>query len=131
MKLMNIYNMILSEVSLSIMKNPEKAPYMGSRFGQDVEPFGTYVLKKDFDGELSAPWIGGVAELSKPLVISVTYDTLVSWKYDLAKQYKAKNKLLTNKLMKLGYDSIITKNDDGSFGEIILFPNAKFMLHNS
>ena len=33
--------------------------------------------------------------------------------------------------MKLGYDGIITKNDDGSFGEIILFPNAKFMLHNS
>jgi len=31
--------------------------------------------------------------------------------------------------MKLGYDSIITINENGEYGEIVLFPNASFIMH--
>jgi predicted Fe-Mo cluster-binding NifX family protein len=110
------------------MKNMEPAPYMGSRFGQDVEPSGTYVLEKDFDRKLDKPWVEGQAEIKKPLFIEVNDDTLISYKYELAKKYKAKGKRLTEKLMAVGYDAIITMRD-GESGEIILFPNCSFMLN--
>lgn len=112
---------------LKIMKNMESAPNMGSRFGQDVEPKGTYVLEKDFDLKLDKPWVEGQADINNPLVIDVDDDTLISYKYELAKKYKAKGKRLTEKLMSKGYDAIITMRN-GSSGEIILFPNCKFML---
>jgi hypothetical protein len=113
---------------MKIMKNMEPAPYMGSRFGQDVEPSGTYVLEKDFDRKLDKPWVEGQAEIKKPLFIEVNDDTLISYKYELAKKYKAKGKRLTEKLMAVGYDAIITMRD-GESGEIILFPNCSFMLN--
>ena len=112
---------------LNIMKNMNKAQYYGSMFGQDVEPTGTYVLEKDFDRKLDKPWVEGKADISNPLVIDVDDDTLISYKYDLAKKYKSKGKRLTQKLMEAGYDAIITMRN-GSSGEIILFPNCKFML---
>ena len=112
---------------LKIMKNMEKAQHYGSMFGQDVEPTGTYVLEKDFDRKLDKPWVEGQANISNPLVIDVDDDTLISYKYELAKKYKAKGKRLTEKLMNAGYDAIITMRN-GSTGEIILFPNCKFML---
>ena len=112
---------------LKIMKNMEKAPYYGSMFGQDVEPTGTYVVEKDFDGEVNKPWVEGTADIKNPMVIEVNDDTLISYKYDLAKEYKAKGKRLTEKLMKKGYDAIITMRN-GVSGEIILFPNCRFML---
>lgn len=112
---------------LDIVKNPEKAPYMGSRFGQDVEPTGTYVLKSW--GKTPEGWLEGKVTIQKPLIIDVNDNTLVSYKIDLAKQYKAKGKMLTQKLMNKGYDALITRKPDGDFGEIVLFPNSKFMLH--
>jgi hypothetical protein len=42
---------------------------------------------------------------------------------------KAKGKKLTDKLMNLGYDSIITVKENGEYGEIVLFPNASFMMY--
>ena len=112
---------------LKIMKNMEKAQNYGSMFGQDVEPAGTYVLEKDFDRKLDKPWVEGQADISNPLVIDVDDDTLISYKHELAKKYKAKGKRLTQKLMEAGYDAIITIRN-GSSGEIILFPNCRFML---
>ena len=106
----------------------EPAPYLGSRFGQDVEPKGTYVLEKDFESPVSKPWVEGYANIRNPLIITVNNDTLISYKYDLVKKYKAKGNRLTKKLMELGYDAIITKNQKGQTGEIILFPNCNFML---
>tara|TARA_R110000796_G_scaffold19237_2_gene57779 strand:- start:6967 stop:7368 length:402 start_codon:yes stop_codon:yes gene_type:complete len=132
MKLTKLYNDILKEsLSLDIMKNMEKSDYFGSEFGQDVEAAGTYVSHKDVAGEINDPnYLTGVANLKSPLYIDVDDDTLIKYKYHLADKYKAKGKGLTKKLMSLGYDSIVTrlKNRNGEFGEIILFPNAKFML---
>lgn len=110
---------------IDITKNTEPAPYLGGRFGQDVEPKGTYVLH----GEINADgYVNGKANLKRPLYIDVTQDTLIEYKRELAMKYKAKGQKLTNKLMELGYDSIITVNENGEYGEIILFPNASFMM---
>ena len=111
---------------IDITKNTEPAPYLGSRFGQDVEAKGTYVLQGKFDAE---GYVNGKANLKKPLFVDVTDNTLIEYKRKLASKYKAKGQKLTNKLMELGYDSIITVKENGEYGEIVLFPNASFMMH--
>ena len=116
-------------MELHIIKNMEPAPYLGSRFGQDVEPKGTYVIEKPPHFSASGSWVEGIAHINHPLIINVDDKTLISYKYELANKYKAKGQKLTNKLMAKGYDAIITKRDDNSTGEIILFPNCKFMLN--
>ena len=114
---------------LRIMKNMESAQHYGSIFGQDVEPSGTYVIEKDADRTVKEPWVSGLAVIKNPLIIEVDDDTQISYKYELAKEYKAKGKQLTKKLMGLGYDAIITMRN-GDSGEIILFPNCEFMLNS-
>jgi hypothetical protein len=111
---------------IDITKNTEPAPYLGSRFGQDVEPKGTYVLQGKIDSE---GYVNGKANLINPLFVDVTDNTLIDYKRELASKYKAKGQKLTNKLMELGYDSIITVKENGEYGEIVLFPNASFMMH--
>lgn len=130
MNIKKLINEILSKIInedefLDIKKNMEPAKYFGSEFGQDIEPNGTYVTKghTNVDG-----WINGKAKLKNPLYIEVNDNNLIEYKRILSKKYKAKGKQLTNKLMKKGYDSIITKYPDGNYGEIILFPNAEFIL---
>jgi hypothetical protein len=115
-------------MEINIIKNMQSAPYMGSRFGQDVEPKGTYVIQKHGTEPAKYPWVDGKAVLENPLFIDVTVETLIKYKYELVKRFKAKGKQLTNKLMDRGYDAIVTRFEDGSTGEIILFPNAKFTL---
>lgn len=94
-------------------------------YGQDVEPKGTYVSqgKINKDG-----YINDKANLKNPLYIKVNDDNLIEYKRELSNKYKAKGKRLTNKLMKLGYDSVVTIFENGDYGEIILLPNASFML---
>ena len=113
---------------MKIMKNMDSAPFYGSMFGQDVEPSGTYVIEKDNDNyEVKKPWVEGTAEIKNPLVIEIDDSTKISYKYELSKQYNAKGKRLTEKLMSKGYDAIITM-ENGSSNEIVLFPNCRFML---
>ena len=114
---------------LSIIKNTEAAPNLGSRFGQDVEPSGTYVLEKS-SNYVPPGWLEGTAYLENPLYIEVDSDTLISYKKDLSDKYKAKGKILTDKLMQIGYDALITHRSNGDTGEIVLFPNSKFTLSN-
>jgi hypothetical protein len=121
----DITNPLVENVVIDITKNMEPAPNMGSTFGQDVEPKGTYVTQGFIDYQ---NYVNGKAYLKNPLFINVTDTTLIEYKRELAKKYKAKGQALTNKLMKLGYDSIITVWEDGKYGEIVLFPNASFML---
>lgn len=113
-------------MELNIIKNTEAGPNMGSRYGQDIEPKGTYVREKT--NFIPSGWIEGKAFIEKPLIIDITDNTEISYKKDLAIQYKAKGKKLTEKLITMGYDSLITKYPDGSTGEIVLFPNSKFMM---
>ncbi len=115
---------------LTLLHNKEKAPNMGSRFGQDVEPSGYYAIEKhgSFGDDLpNYETVEFTAE--KPLIINVTPETLVSWKHDLSKQYKAKKKKLSEKLKKEGYDIIITKYPEGDTGEIIVLDTDKIVSH--
>jgi hypothetical protein len=117
---------IFISMELNIIKNTEPAPKLGSRFGQDVEPKGTYVIEK---GKFTPDgWVEGKAVINKPLIIPINDETLVSWKYEVSDQFKAKGKKLTDKLMAMGFDAIITRYPEGHTGEIILFPNSNFML---
>lgn len=109
------------KVTFNYNKNKEKAPYLGSRYGQDVEPSGFYVTQKESD-YLPPNYETGKLTFNNPLVIDVDDDTLVSWKKDLSEQYGGKkNKALTNALKKDGYDGIITRHKKGYLGEIIAF----------
>lgn len=114
-------------LELEIIKNPKGAANLGKSYGQDVEPKGTYVIKSE--GFTPEGWLEGKAMLNHPLFISVDSNNLVKWKYELAEEMKAKGKRLTEKLMAKGYDALITRYSDGGYGEIILFPNAKFYLN--
>jgi len=113
-----------------LLKNTEKAPNMGNKYGQDVEPSGFYCLKytpnqKHF---LDNPkYKLFKVNLQNPLVIKITDTTLISWKRDLADQYKAKKSALTSKLKSKGYDAIITTYDDSGndTGEIIILDTTK------
>jgi 8-oxo-dGTP pyrophosphatase MutT (NUDIX family) len=115
-------------ITFEYLKNTEKAPNLGSRFGQDVEPSGMYIIKKTNDF-IPSGWINGEVTINNPLIISVDENNLVKWKNELSNKYNLKGKKLTNKLISLGYDAIITKYSNGDTGEIILF-NPEKQINN-
>jgi hypothetical protein len=109
-----------SPITISYNRNPEPAPKMGKTFGQDVEASGTYVTQK-VGGFTPEGFETGDIELKSPLVIEVTEDTQIEYKRTLSQKYGGKKgKALSNELKKEGYDSIVTKNEDGTTGEIVL-----------
>ena len=121
---------------MTIMKNMTPMGNHGSSYGQDVEPIGTYVLEKDFEGDIKnnrdENWVVGVANIKSPLIIELLGDDEITYKYDLAKKYNAKGGKLTKLLMDKGFDSIITKYKGKNYtGEIVLFPNCNFNLNES
>ena len=110
-------------ITFNYNKNPEKAPDMGSTYGQDKEPAGNYVTQNE--GFTPEGFETGTATLENPLVIDVTDDTLVQWKGELSEKYGGKTgKNLTDALKKDGYDGIVTRHPDGKTGEIILFDDT-------
>lgn len=109
-------------ITINYLKNPEKAPYVGSTYGQDVEPSGFYFIQQETNVEPKG-WKTGKITFKNPLVIDTKKD-LVKWKYDLSKEYKATKKNLTKKLLKKGYDGIITVHNN-ELGEMIYFGDSK------
>lgn len=106
------------------VRNPEKAPNMGSTFGQDVEPAGIYVnqISNDF---VPPGWQTGIADLKSPLEIEVNQNNLVEWKRELSAAYDGKTgQELTEALINDGFDGIVTRYDNGDTGEVIIFSKA-------
>lgn len=134
MKLMSIYKSILLESNnfkgeMFLLKNIEKAPNMGSRYGQDVEPAGFYAIEYNEEYQrdmLTRPnYKLYKVNIKNPLIIEVDSDTLISWKRDLSEKYKAKGKALSKKLMADGYDVIITfQTRYNETGEIIVLDTS-------
>ncbi len=64
----------------------ESAPNMGSRFGQDVEPAGTYVSHDDRKNKtpIDNHKFGKVV-FNNPLIIDITDDTIISYKNELSR----------------------------------------------
>lgn len=119
---------------MSLLKNTEKSPKLGKRYGQDVEPSGFYAIKYTSSAKhlLQNPsYKLYTVNITKPLIIDITDDTLIKWKYDLASEFKAKKQNLTNKLVSKGYDAIITKYPEGDTGEIIILDTKKMREINN
>ena len=116
--------------TLILIHNKEKATYLGKLYWQYVEPAGyydnlyhNYVPNDNFE----------IVQYtySNALFIIVSDENLVKCKYDLSKKYKANGKNLTEKLLSIGYDIIITKYDNDDFGEIIILDTSKIKKYDT
>lgn len=98
-------------VTFTYVRNTWKAPYYGSRFQQDIEPAGVYMLHNPDLGDLPKDWIQGKITLRSPFLIPFGnggYDQH-SWKARLSKLFKGKRgRALSRALLKAGYDGIVT-----------------------
>lgn len=99
-------------VEFRYWRNTEKSPTYGSRFQQDIEPAGRYMIHAQQEG--TPIWLEeGIVRFEKPIVIRITDDTdnlygPSSWKAKLHARFKGKGKALSKKLAKAGYDGIVT-----------------------
>lgn len=105
---------------LQFMHNPEKAPNLGTRMGQNLEPSGKYVnlLEK---GQTSIPqgWEQGKVNFKKPLVVDWGGAGENGWKGKLSNKYGGlTGKDLSKAIAKDGYDGIITM-DKGIPQEVV------------
>lgn len=114
-------------VRFRFVRNTEKSPYMGERFGQDVEPRGRYLLHNPDPGDLPRKWEAGEVEFQKPLVLKMVSggrDEPIygpqGWKARLSRSFGGrKGKWLSCHLRKLGYDGIVTCDGDAYTREIV------------
>lgn len=102
-------------VEFKFLRNTEKALHFGSKYQQDIEPHGRYVVQQEVPDEHIPPkWESGTIYFRNPLVIpfnSVPFNTYDenSWKAYLSRQYKGKTGLgLSKAIAKDGYDGIVT-----------------------
>jgi hypothetical protein len=112
---------------LNIIHNNQKSPYLGERYGQDVEPSGYYCIQEE-SNFVPNGWEQKSIILNNPLIIDNSKD-LTEWKRTLYKRHNAKNKALSSKLQSDGFDGIITLAKSGKYigytGEIIVFDIKK------
>ena len=110
-------------IKVPFIRNLGKTPHYGSRFGQDIEPHGTYITPMDRvhePHELTAHKNGkptqesGEVHFKNPLVIrSDDNDPTVGWKKRLQAHYNKKGRSLSKAIIKHGHDGIITVNKYG------------------
>ncbi|MHC4709148.1 MAG: hypothetical protein ACYTA3_01630 [Planctomycetota bacterium] len=106
-------------------KNLEKAPDMGSQFGQDIEASGDYITQSE--GFTPEGFETGSVEIKNPLVVEINEDAETTYKEDLSAKYDGKTgEELSEAIKADGYDAIVSKYaDDGSTGEIVLLDNQR------
>lgn len=111
-------------LTFQFLKNPEKAPDLGSRFGQDVEPAGYYCSYYEGDHAVLPHLMLGTAKVSNPLVVKWLN---LKYKNILSEAFGKKKLALTKKLIALGYDAIVSV--DGTYiSEIILLKPSTQIL---
>src|SRR6266568_3272192 len=60
-------------VTFTFVRNPQKAPDMGARYGQDLEPAGVYIMAYQPEwGAVPHGFVTGTATLHAPLVLYLT-----------------------------------------------------------
>lgn len=112
-------------VTFRFVRNTEKSPNFGSRFGQDIEPAGRYLLHNEDPGDLARGWETGVVALKSPLVLPLTGDPSAiygpeGWKARLSSATGKRGRALSADLVRRGYDGIVTVDQDGYTREIVL-----------
>jgi hypothetical protein len=95
------------------IRNTEKAPRLGTQFGQDVEPSGKYISQSTPDAakNLDARFEKEAVRFENPLVVEFggEYGTATNWKNVLSSQYGGKTgKELSQAIRDAGYDGIVT-----------------------
>jgi hypothetical protein len=109
-------------VEFGYLKNKEKSPYMGSRYGQDIEPKGNYVTQHDLNDKyliekFPDKYEMGSMRFENPLVIKV--EEPLGHKKILYDKYKKKGEALSKAIIADGYDGVVTVRGNGETGEII------------
>jgi hypothetical protein len=112
-------------VKFHYSRNMEQAPDRGSRFGQDVEPAGRYMVSVSLKdkargrmvyGTIDSPSVEyGMQEFNNPLVMDFGggYGDASNWKNALSAEYGGlKGEQLSDAVRADGYDGIITIKDD-------------------
>ena len=97
-------------------RNMEKAPYLGDRFAQDIEPTGEYMGLLDEDpGHYLPKYEYGRIKFNNPLVLEHKTTGHGGWKTDLSVMFSGKTgKRLTDAIRQAGYDGIVTWDETGT-----------------
>lgn len=122
-------------VTFRFMHNKERAPNVGGRFQQDIEPSGYYIIAVDERGietwkKAGKEFDHGFVTFRNPLVLDwgMAYDQS-GWKYRLWKHYDAKKRNLTKFLRRDGYDGIVTVRR-GATSEIVALKGKPKMVES-
>jgi len=106
-------------VSFEFIRNTEKAPDMGSRFGQDIEPAGRFMQQREQRFDLPPNMEAGEITFNKPLVVEHV-DTR-AWKRALSEAYGGKTGVeLSKALLSDGFDGIVTVDSKGNYASEIV-----------
>jgi hypothetical protein len=103
-------------VAFRYVRNTEKSGHYGSRFGQDIEPAGRYLLHRE-EGKPPKGWESGEIHFESPLVLKLTTDEDIygpnGWKARLSRAFGGKKgKSLSKAILKAGFDGIVTCGND-------------------
>ena len=102
-------------VMFPYLRNKEKAPYLGERFDQHIEPTGRYLIHDTARRKPSETWEQGVIQFDNPLVIEwVGTQGEDGWKQRLSRFYDATGVVLTDRIMDDGFDAIVTVEEHKS-----------------
>lgn len=117
----NINDVTEHNCTLAYMRNlgNGKTSNYGSRYGQNIEPAGEYMIMDELYEERPNNYMlpnyeYGFITFSKPLILDFIDTTDKGWKKTLSDKYKGlTGKRLSNAIKKDGYDGIITVSNYG------------------
>ncbi len=106
-------------VTFEFIRNTEKAPNMGSTYGQDIEPAGKFMQQREQVFDLPPGMISGEVTFKSPLVIE--HGDTREWKKALTANYGGKTgKNLSKAILADGFDGIVTVNSKGGYASEIV-----------
>lgn len=89
--------------------NTESSPYMGSTYGQDIEPAGFYMITGHDPGHPLPGWEDGDTSFGSPLVLAHRGYGPDGWKQRLSDHFDGlAGADLSSALLRDGYDGIVT-----------------------
>ena len=97
-------------------------------FGQSIEPSGEYMTENDGKYKIDDPsFIYGNITFNNPLVVEFISTDSYGWKLTLSNMFKGKKKkVLSNAIIKAGYDAIITiDSQENELKEIVNLKGIK------
>ncbi len=114
-------------VTFEFIRNTEKAPDMGSRFQQDIEPAGRFMQTKPSTFKEGIPnLVSGEITFESPLVIEFNTGTEKTafdennWKARLSESFDNKTGIELSKAIRgAGFDGIVTIGQHGETTEIV------------